>query len=186
MDVVEWSRALGLRLKRLVLQCINGVSLNHGEGRTQIWQLIKSNSNTVWFNFYKKRKNEEKKWNKKKNEKKKIEKGREKRTGKCFITSYTRIINHWFFKRRCLIKWGKMYCFITSYTRKTSNNISYIGFRQVIRAHITCLCFIFPVCYIGKRSLFQLVNIGSFLAIWLVQFPVIWLVDAENISILLG
>ena len=22
--------------------------------------------------------------------------------------------------------------------------ISYIGFRQVIRAHITCLCFIFP------------------------------------------
>ena len=24
------------------------------------------------------------------------------------------------------------------------NNISYIGFRQVIRAHITCLCFIFP------------------------------------------
>ena len=23
-------------------------------------------------------------------------------------------------------------------------NISYIGFRQVIRAHITCLCFIFP------------------------------------------
>ena len=25
-----------------------------------------------------------------------------------------------------------------------SNIISYIGFRQVIRAHITCLCFIFP------------------------------------------
>ena len=26
----------------------------------------------------------------------------------------------------------------------TVNTISYIGFRQVIRAHITCLCFIFP------------------------------------------
>ena len=25
-----------------------------------------------------------------------------------------------------------------------SNIISYIGFSQVIRAHITCLCFIFP------------------------------------------
>ena len=24
------------------------------------------------------------------------------------------------------------------------HTISYIGFRQVIRAHITCLCFIFP------------------------------------------
>jgi hypothetical protein len=31
---------------------------------------------------------------KRKMKKKKIEKGREKRTGKCFITSYTRIINH--------------------------------------------------------------------------------------------
>ena len=55
----------------MVLQCINGVSSNHGEGWTQIWQLIKSNSNTVWFIFYKIRKNEEKIWNKKKNEKKK-------------------------------------------------------------------------------------------------------------------
>jgi hypothetical protein len=38
-----------------------------------------------------KKKNETKRKMKKK---KKIEKGREKRTGKCFITSYTRIINH--------------------------------------------------------------------------------------------
>jgi hypothetical protein len=27
---------------------------------------------------------------------------------------------------------------------ETCMNISYIGFRQVIWAHITCLCFIFP------------------------------------------
>jgi hypothetical protein len=39
MDVVEWSRALDLRLKRLVLQCINGVSSNQGEGR--IYDVIK-------------------------------------------------------------------------------------------------------------------------------------------------
>jgi hypothetical protein len=26
----------------------------------------------------------------------------------------------------------------------TLSTISYIGFRQVIRAHVTCLCFIFP------------------------------------------
>ena len=33
-DVVEWSRALDIRLKRLVLQCISGVSSNPVEGRT--------------------------------------------------------------------------------------------------------------------------------------------------------
>ena len=32
-DVVEWSKALYLRLKRLVLQCINGVSSNPIDGR---------------------------------------------------------------------------------------------------------------------------------------------------------
>ena len=34
-----------------------------------------------------------------------------------------------------------LYVFRLIFTR---DNISYIGFRQVIRAHITCLCFIFP------------------------------------------
>ena len=34
-----WSRALDVRLKRMVLQCINGVSSNPVEGRTNIWQL---------------------------------------------------------------------------------------------------------------------------------------------------
>ena len=36
-DVVEWSRALDIRAKRLVLQCINGVSSNPVEGRTKNW-----------------------------------------------------------------------------------------------------------------------------------------------------
>jgi hypothetical protein len=35
-DVVEWSRALENKAKRLVLQCINGVSSNPVEGRTNI------------------------------------------------------------------------------------------------------------------------------------------------------
>jgi hypothetical protein len=35
-DVVEWSRALDIRLS--VLQCINGVSSNPVEGRTKIRQ----------------------------------------------------------------------------------------------------------------------------------------------------
>ena len=34
-DVVERSRALDIRLKRLVLQCISGVSSNPVEGRTK-------------------------------------------------------------------------------------------------------------------------------------------------------
>ena len=34
-DVAEWSRALDIRLKRLVLQCINGMSSNPVEGRTK-------------------------------------------------------------------------------------------------------------------------------------------------------
>ena len=37
-DVLEWSRA-GHKAKRLVLQCINGVSSNPVEGRTKICQL---------------------------------------------------------------------------------------------------------------------------------------------------
>ena len=36
-DVVEWSRALDIRAKRLVLQCINGMSSNPVEGRTKNW-----------------------------------------------------------------------------------------------------------------------------------------------------
>jgi hypothetical protein len=36
VDVVEWSRALDVRLKRMVLQYINGVSSNPVEGRTKI------------------------------------------------------------------------------------------------------------------------------------------------------
>ena len=38
-DVVEWSRGAGHEAKRLVLQCINGVSSNPVEGRTKICQL---------------------------------------------------------------------------------------------------------------------------------------------------
>ena len=35
----------------MVLQCINGVGSNPVEGRTKIYDTLKSNSNTVWFNF---------------------------------------------------------------------------------------------------------------------------------------
>ena len=35
-DVVEWSKGTGHKAKRLVLQCINGVSSNPVEGRTKI------------------------------------------------------------------------------------------------------------------------------------------------------
>ena len=38
-DVVEWSKALLHKAKRLVLQCINGVSSNPVEGRTKNCQL---------------------------------------------------------------------------------------------------------------------------------------------------
>ena len=41
----------GRKAKRMVLQCINGVGSNSVEGRTQILTTLKSNSNTVWFNF---------------------------------------------------------------------------------------------------------------------------------------
>ena len=34
--MVEWSRALDIRLSEMVLQCINGVSSNPVEGRTKI------------------------------------------------------------------------------------------------------------------------------------------------------
>jgi hypothetical protein len=34
--VVEWSRALDIKLNRLVLQCINGVSSNPVKGRMKI------------------------------------------------------------------------------------------------------------------------------------------------------
>ena len=40
----------GHKAKRLVVQCINGVSSNPGE-RRKILIAQKSNSNTVWFNF---------------------------------------------------------------------------------------------------------------------------------------
>ena len=36
VDVVEWSRERGRKAKRMVLQCINGVSSNPVEGRTKI------------------------------------------------------------------------------------------------------------------------------------------------------
>ena len=36
VDVVEWSRALDVKAKRMVLQCINGVGSNPAEGRTNI------------------------------------------------------------------------------------------------------------------------------------------------------
>ena len=35
----------------MVLQCINGVGSNPIEGRTNNLTALKSNSNTVWFNF---------------------------------------------------------------------------------------------------------------------------------------
>ena len=35
----------------MVLQCINGVGSNPVEGRTKTLTALKSNSNTVWFNF---------------------------------------------------------------------------------------------------------------------------------------
>jgi hypothetical protein len=35
----------------MVLQCINGVGSNPVEGRTKNVTALKSNSNTVWFNF---------------------------------------------------------------------------------------------------------------------------------------
>ena len=41
----------GRKAKRIVLQCINGVGSNHVEGRTKNLTALKSNSNTVWFNF---------------------------------------------------------------------------------------------------------------------------------------
>ena len=42
----------GRKAKRMVLQCINGVGSNPVEGRTNKYlTALKSNSNTVWFNF---------------------------------------------------------------------------------------------------------------------------------------
>ena len=35
----------------MVLQCNNGVGSNPVEGRTKNLTALKSNSNTVWFNF---------------------------------------------------------------------------------------------------------------------------------------
>ena len=40
--MVEWSRGL---------QCINGVGSNPVKGRDFFLTVLKSNSNTVWFNF---------------------------------------------------------------------------------------------------------------------------------------
>ena len=47
VDVVEGA---GRKAKRMVLQCINGVSSNPVEGKNLT--ALKSNSNTVWFNFH--------------------------------------------------------------------------------------------------------------------------------------
>ena len=47
MDVVEWSRALEVRLSEW---CCS-VGSNPVEGRTKNLTALKSNSNTVWFNF---------------------------------------------------------------------------------------------------------------------------------------
>jgi hypothetical protein len=44
--VVEWSRPLDVRLSEW---CCNGVGSNPVEGRNLT--ALKSNSNTVWFNF---------------------------------------------------------------------------------------------------------------------------------------
>ena len=41
----------GRKAKRMVLQCINGVGSNPVEGRRKNLTALKSNSNTVWFNF---------------------------------------------------------------------------------------------------------------------------------------
>ena len=41
----------GRKAKRMVLQCINGVGSNPVEGRKKNLSALKSNSNTVWFNF---------------------------------------------------------------------------------------------------------------------------------------
>ena len=41
----------GRKANRMVLQCINGVGSNPVEGRTKNLTALKSNSNTVWFNF---------------------------------------------------------------------------------------------------------------------------------------
>ena len=38
-DVAEWSKALDIKVKRLVLQCIHGVSSNPVEGRIKMCQL---------------------------------------------------------------------------------------------------------------------------------------------------
>ena len=38
-DVAEWSKALDIKVKRLVLQCINGVSSNPVEGGIKMCQL---------------------------------------------------------------------------------------------------------------------------------------------------
>jgi hypothetical protein len=38
-DVIKWSRALDKGAKRLMLQCINGVSSNPVEGRTKLCQI---------------------------------------------------------------------------------------------------------------------------------------------------
>ena len=51
MDVVEWSRALGRKAKRMVLQCNNGVGFKSRRGKNKNLTALKSNSNTVWFNF---------------------------------------------------------------------------------------------------------------------------------------
>ena len=48
-----WSSGLGAgrKAKRMVLQCINGSGFKSRRGKNKNLTALKSNSNTVWFNF---------------------------------------------------------------------------------------------------------------------------------------
>ena len=41
----------GRKTKRMVLQCINGCAFNSHRGKNKHLTALKSNSNTVWFNY---------------------------------------------------------------------------------------------------------------------------------------
>ena len=49
--MVERSKGAGRKATRMVLQCINGVGSNSRRGKNKKLTALKSNSNTVWFNF---------------------------------------------------------------------------------------------------------------------------------------
>ena len=50
MDVVEWSRALDVRLSEWCCR-VSMVWVQIPSREEQNWTALKSNSNTVWFNF---------------------------------------------------------------------------------------------------------------------------------------